>query len=62
MVKNCSRPPFGDRFAPADAEVEKSTLKLEVRWDASSVDIKKGALTREEMCNGFWGCLFLLPL
>lgn len=56
VVKNCSRPAFGDHFifSLQDDEVEKSTLKLEVRWGASSVDIKEGALTREDMCNGFW--------
>ena len=51
VMKNCSRPAFGDHFVCSlqDAEVEKSTLKLELRQGASSVDIKKGALTREEM-------------
>lgn len=38
VVKSCSRPAFGDHFVCSlrDAEVEKSTLKLEVGWGVSS--------------------------
>lgn len=56
------RPAFGDHFVCSleDTKVEKSTLKPGVRWVASSVDIKKGALTREGMCDDFWRCLLLL--
>ncbi|NXK55279.1 SYT11 protein, partial [Chauna torquata] len=45
VVKNCSRPAFGDHFVCSlrDAEVEKSTLKLEVqRFDKYSRSVALG--------------------